>query len=157
MGDPARNDDEPIIDNDNLDNQQDDNQNDNQDDNIPQHTESEEKALGMGWKGKDDWEGDPDDWTNAKRFLQTRDIIESNKSLRANQDRMQSEFSNRINNLQKFHEQNVNSQISALKTKRDNAASDADMDTYNQANKYIDELEKSDVSRETNKKKHNKQ
>lgn len=110
-------------------------------DDPPEINESEQKALNLGWKQKDEWEGDIDDWTNAKRFLQTRDIIESNKNLRSQMDKMGNEFSNRIDGLQKFHEQSLNAKVNELKKKRDDAASEADMDTYNDANKQLDEIQ----------------
>ena len=110
-------------------------------DDTPVVSESEKKATTLGWRAKDEWKGDEDDWSSAKRFLQTREIIESNKHLRSDIDRMNHEFDGRIQNLQKFHQQNLNSQVQALKDKRDSAAQDADMETYHAVNKQLDNLE----------------
>ena len=120
-----------------------------QDDYVDDHAEdkpevpdAEKKASGMGWRPKDEWKGDEDDWSSAKRFLQTREIIESNKHLRSDIDKMNFDFDSRIQNLQKFHQQNLNSQIQSLKDKRDSAAADADMETYQAANEQLDVLQK---------------
>lgn len=110
-------------------------------DDEPVVSDAEKKATGLGWRPKDEWKGDEDDWTGAKRFLQTREIIESNKHLRSDIDKMNHEFDNRIQNLQKFHQQNLNTQIQSLKDKRDSAAQDADMETYHAANKQLDDLQ----------------
>lgn len=114
---------------------------DENNDDTPQISEAETKALSLGWKPKDEWEGDADDWTSAKRFNQTRDIIDSNKSLRAEQDRMKFEFDQRIENNNQINKQMYDSKVAELKSKRDAAAADADMVTYNDANKQLDELE----------------
>lgn len=111
-------------------------------DEQPVVSNAEKKAIKLGWKPKDEWTDREEDWTSAKRFLQTREIVESNKHLRSDIDRMNHDFDNRIQNLQKLHEQNLDSQIEALKDKRDSAAQDADMDTYHAVNKQLDDLEK---------------
>jgi len=85
--------------------------------------------------------GNPDDWTSAKRFNQAKSIIESNKSLRAQTDRMEYDFNRRISNLQKLHDQTLKTQIENLKRTRDEAAEAADMPAYNQANKDLDALD----------------
>jgi len=111
-------------------------------DDEPVFSDAEKKARKFGWRPKDEWKGDEDDWASSKRFLQTRDIIESNKHLRSDIDRMNHDFDSRIQNLQKFHQQNLDSQVDALKDKRDSAAEDADMVTYRAANKQLDDLQK---------------
>lgn len=126
--------------------------NQNPDDNFddePQVSQSDQDASQLGWQPKEEWEGDPDEWTSSKRFLQTREIIESNKSLRANQDRMEHDFNKRLDGVKQFHDQQLKSKIEELKNKRDSAAEDGEMDVYKETNKQLDELEKSDVSRET--------
>ncbi len=124
----------------------------NQDDHIndePQISQSDQDASQLGWQPKDQWEGDPDEWTSSKRFLQTREIIESNKTLRANQDRMEHDFNKRLDGVKQFHDQQLKSKIEDLKNKRDSAAEDGEMETYKEANKQLDELENQEVSRET--------
>ncbi len=119
-------------------------------DEQPVVSDAEKKATGLGWRPKDEWKGSEDDWSSAKRFLQTREIIESNKHLRSDIDKMNHEFDNRIQNLQKLHEQNLDSQIEVLKDKRDSAAQDADMDTYHAVNKQLDDLQKQPASVDNN-------
>lgn len=141
MGDAAENEDlggEETIDDGDLANEE--IQNEDIDD-SPQPSDAEVKALNLGWKPRDEWEGDPDDWTSAKRFNQTRDIIDSNKSLRANQDRLEHNFNERLENTNKLNKQIMEAKVVELKSKRDSAAAEADMPTYNEANKQLEDLE----------------
>lgn len=147
MPDPAQNlDDGDQID----DNQIDDNQvDDHHIDDEPQISEAQQKAMDLGWVPKDKWEGDEDNWNSAPNFLRTREIIDNNKALRAEQDKMRHDFDKRIENNNKLSQQMMDMKVSELKGKRDAAAADADMPAYQDANKQLDEIEKSDVSRET--------
>lgn len=122
------------------------------DDNInepDQISESELQARTLGWKPKEDFSGDPEDWNTHRGFLKNREIIENNKSLRSDMDRMSHDFNQRLDGVNRLHEQSLKQKVEELKTKRDSAAQEADMDTYREANKQLDELEKTDVSRET--------
>jgi len=110
-------------------------------DETPKLSDAEQRAMQMGWQPKDKWDGDPDDWTSAKRFIQTGEVIQANKVLHSKVDRMQNEFENRIQNLQTLHENKIKLEMEALKAKRDQAANDADIDTYNAVNKEIDNIE----------------
>lgn len=111
------------------------------DDPPDEKSEDEINAEAKGWVSKEEFKGDPDDWNSAKRFLRTRDIVEDNKALRAKTDRMESDFNRRIENLQKLHDQQLEIKTSDLKDKRDLAASEADMEAYDKANKDLDALE----------------
>jgi len=113
---------------------------------------TESKAIELGWKNKDEWEGEPDDWNSASRFLKFRDLTESNKSLRSQIDKIENNFNSRIENLQQFHEQTIQAKLAELKSQRDTAASEADMDVYNSANKAIDEIESKQIKQPANDK-----
>ena len=139
-GDQNLNPDDPNLNDEHLD---DENLNDEN-----QISEADQAAIDLatqaGWQDKEAWVeagGDENDWTSAKRFNQTKSIIDSNKSLRAETDRMKHDFDNRITGLQKFHQQALKTQIENLKRTRDEAAEDADMPAYKQANKDLEALE----------------
>lgn len=42
---------------------------------APQYTETEKTALSMGWKPKDQWEGNPEDHRSAKEFLDRGELL----------------------------------------------------------------------------------
>ena len=42
---------------------------------TPQLSKAEEKALSHGWKPKDQWEGDPDEWRDAQSFLDRGEFL----------------------------------------------------------------------------------
>lgn len=149
MSDPAKNLDDP-----NNQNFDDPNENIDPNENLepqdqvidePEFSESELQARSLGWKPKDEFGGDPDDWNTHRGFLKNRELIESSKALRANQDRMESEFNRRLDGVNKIHEQSLNLKIEELKNTRDSAAEEADMDTYHAANKQLEELNKPTV------------
>lgn len=128
------------------------NQDDLGQDELDQISDADQAAIDLavsgGWKDKEAWVeggGDEEDWTSHKRFNQTKSIIDDNKSLRAKTDRMEHDFDQRINGLQKFHEQTLNRQIENLKKTRDDAAEEADMPAYKQANEDLEVLEKKSV------------
>lgn len=43
---------------------------------------AETDARAKGWKPKDEWEGDPEDWVNAKQFLKKGEEIEERQNLK---------------------------------------------------------------------------
>lgn len=69
-------------------------------DNTPQYTELELKALDEGWRPKDEWEGDPDQWIDAGEYVRrgplfekidalNRQAKENNKAMKALQDHLE--------------------------------------------------------------------
>lgn len=115
----------------------------------PQMSPTEQKARELGWKPLEEFQGHPDDWATPGMFLKTRELVETNKSLRSEVDSMKHDFSKRIDGLQKFHEASLEAQRQALIAKRDQAASEADMDAYKQANDQLDALDAKDQPQQT--------
>ncbi len=53
---------------------------------APTLTPAEDRAMKMGWRPQDEWDGDPDDWVDAKEFIGRQKlydrISDSNKELK---------------------------------------------------------------------------
>jgi hypothetical protein len=41
----------------------------------PQYTEIEQRAMEQGWRPKDDWDGAPDDWRDARTYIDRGELL----------------------------------------------------------------------------------
>jgi len=112
----------------------------NQEVESPEVSPDVEKAMSGGWRPKDEWKGDADDWVSAKRFNQTGELMESVSSLRKRVDRQSEDFDKRTARQVKLHEAQTKHAIDNLIEKRDNAVDMADRDAVNKIQGQIDEL-----------------
>lgn len=66
----------------------------------PELTPVQQKAMEMGWRPQDDWDGDPDDWVDAKEFVGRQKLYDrldnSNKQIK--------ELRKAIDDFKKLHE-----------------------------------------------------
>ena len=108
---------------------------------TPLPDEFEVKARQMGWVPKEDWRGDPDDWTPAKRFVQTGEMIQANRALHQKVQYMENDFNQRLANMRQLHEAQLKSNLDTLKAQRDAAVEMADTEKYQSLNKQIEMLE----------------
>ncbi len=97
----------------------------------------EEKATRDGWKPKDEWQGDPDDWVSAKKFNERGDMIGQLKQLREENR----QFNERLENQRKFMQAQQEQTIKELEAKRQEAVESADVDKFNSVQKQIDTLQ----------------
>ena len=114
---------------------------------------SEEKATGNGWKPKDEWEGDPDEWVSAKKFNERGEMMGNIRELMQNQTQMRKDFDSRLSNVNKMHK----AQLSQLETDKRAAIEMADVAEVEKIQGEIDELKadsqpvKDDVTESINK------
>ena len=101
----------------------------------------EERALAMGWKPKEDWHGDDEDWTPAREYVRVGEVLESNRRLQSRIDRNEADFNSRLDSVQEFHRNQLQMQRENLEAKRDKAAEDGDMEDYREANAEIKKLD----------------
>jgi hypothetical protein len=102
----------------------------------------EQRAEEMGWVPEEDWKGDPELWTPAREFVKFGEVLEANKRLHSKIDHMENQFSNRLDNLQQFHEHKLKAERARLTADRDAAAEEADMEAYKRANDGLEALDK---------------
>jgi hypothetical protein len=104
-----------------------------------------EKATKDGWRPKDEWAGDPDDWVSAKKFNERGEMMGTIKTTRRKMDEMHREFEDRLAQNNKLHEIQRKAMIADLESKRDNAIDLADRETAIAAQDQINDLNKAQI------------
>lgn len=110
-----------------------------------EYSEVEQKAMSMGWVPKERWHGNPDDWTSAKRFVQTGEMIQANRQLHSKIDYMENEFNKRLQNQQKLHEAQLKMTIKKLEEEKYSAAELGDREKYNEIDQEIRTLKQEEA------------
>lgn len=121
-----------------------DDQPEQEDHNEPQSSPDEDKARSGGWRPKDEWVeagNDADDWKSVKSFNEYGDLITSIKSQKRDLDDSKTEFDSRLDNVNKMHKAQLESQMATLKAKQLAHVENADIDSYNASQKEIDDLQ----------------
>lgn len=108
---------------------------------VPQLTEIEKRAVEMGWRPLDEFNGDEDDFIDAKEFVRRKplfDKIEGQskeiKSVRKALEALKTHYT-------KVQETEYNRALTTLKEKRQEAISNADGVTFDQIDTQIKEVE----------------
>lgn len=112
--------------------------------NEPQSSPDEDKARSGGWRPKDEWVeagNDADDWKSVKSFNEYGDLISSIKAQKRDLDDSKSSFDSRLDNVNKMHKAQLESQMATLKAKQLSHVENADVDSYNASQKEIDDLQ----------------
>lgn len=99
-----------------------------------------QKAMEGGWRPKDDWKGDPDDFVSAKKFNERGEMMDSISTLRKKLSSQGNDFDKRIASLTKLQEARTKQAITDLQDKRDQAVDLADRDAVNKIQVQIDDL-----------------
>lgn len=106
----------------------------------PEQTSSEDIAREGGWKPKDEWEGPPGEWRSAEVFNERGEWIKKHKAQDKRLNEMETQFNTRLDNSNKLHKAQMETQKAELVRKRDAAIDLADRDTANQIQGDIDNL-----------------
>lgn len=112
--------------------------------NEPQLNPDEDKARSGGWRPKEDWieaGNDADDWKSARSFNEYGDLISSIKSQKRDLEDSKASFDSRLDNVNKMHKAQMEAQMSDLKTKQLAHVENADVESYNNTQKQIDDLQ----------------
>jgi hypothetical protein len=93
-----------------------------------EYTQAEERAINEGWRPKEEWKGDEDDWKDAKTFLRDGELFRKieevkreNKNLRAAQLALKGHY-------EKVKETEYNRAIENLKAQKKEALREGDTD-----------------------------
>jgi hypothetical protein len=108
-----------------------------------------EKAISNGWRPKDEWQGDPDDWVSARKFNQTGELMGSIRDLKSRLDKSERSFQSRLDNVNKLHETQQAQLLADLERKRNDAVEMADVDAVNNIQGQIDNLRQAPQVQET--------
>src|SRR5690606_11997386 len=107
-----------------------------------------EQAKAMGWKPREEYEGDPDSFTSYRAFLRERRILEE---LRESKKTL-SEVKDSVKALKRFQQQKEKAAIDAALEQYaqvlEKAKNSRDIDAYEYARNKIDELKSLDKTEE---------
>ena len=113
---------------------------------LPQLSDTEQKAFDQGWRPKDDFEGPEDNWKSAKEYVRDGEFLATIKGLNQRMDDQQKDFDSRLENTNKLHEARRLKEIKDLKTQQRDAVRVSDTEAFDDAQNQIDELEKVEVA-----------
>lgn len=109
-------------------------------------TDYEPEARKQGWCPKEEWRGDPDEWRDAKAFVERGKEIAPH--LRKVNERLEKEVQSLKSTIDKLGQYNIESEKRAYERARSDieaqmeaAAEDGDMTSYRSHKKKLDDLE----------------
>jgi hypothetical protein len=96
--------------------------------------------MKYGWKPKEDWEGNPDEWVPAKVFNQRGELFGEIKSLKRRMQEQDQAFKQMQKMLERASETEYNRAINDLKQQKKEALDNADSDAVLQIDDQIEQL-----------------
>ena len=87
----------------------------------PEQPSSEDIAREGGWKPKDEWEGPSGEWRSAEVFNERGEWIKKHKAQDKRLNEMETQFNTRLDNSNKLHKAQMETQKAELVRKRDAA------------------------------------
>jgi hypothetical protein len=116
---------------------------------TPQFTETELKALDMGWKPKEQFHGSEDDFIDAKEFVRRQPLFDKIESTNRQVKQLNAALSALQEHYSKVNESAYNRAIADLKAQRKDALSNGDGDRFEAIDDQIKEAEKQKLELET--------
>lgn len=113
---------------------------------LPELSATEQKAFDQGWRPKDDYQGDQDNWKSAGEYIRDGEFLATIGKLNSRLDKQEKDFDDRLNNSNKLHEARRKAEIKSLKQEQREAVKLSDTETYDAKQAEIDELEKVEVT-----------
>jgi len=98
-----------------------------------------EQAMRNGWRPKEEWNGDSDEWVSAKKFNERGQMIGDIRQLKRRLDSQEESFGNRLDHHKKLQEAQMKVAISDLESRRDEAIDLADREKANSIQSQIDD------------------
>lgn len=111
-------------------------------------SDTEQKALQLGWKPKEDYEGDPDEWVSAREFIRRGELFGRINEYKHEIQNLRKGMEALQKHNQKMFEQDYKTQVKTLKEAKKEALRDGDTETVLQIE---DRLEQVDQEYQTKK------
>jgi len=100
----------------------------------------QEKAMKNGWRPKEEWDGDADDWVSAKKFNERGEMIGAIRDLKGRLDKGEKAFEARLENVNRLHETQQKALLADLEAKRNDAIELADVAGVQRIQNQIDDI-----------------
>lgn len=105
----------------------------------PQYTAIEIQALEQGWRPKEEWEGDPEDWRDAKTYVDRGELIGKHKALSAEVKELKQMLSYMSEHNKKVYISGYQKAIQDLKAQKTAAMQDGNFEAVQQIDDAIDQ------------------
>jgi len=99
----------------------------------------EDRAMRNGWRPKEEWGGNADDFVSAKKFNERGEMIGTIRTLQKQVNEQQRDFGSRLDNQKKLQEAQMKVAIADLETRRNDAIDEADREKANNIQGQIDD------------------
>lgn len=109
-------------------------------------SEDEEKARKGGWRPREEFEGDPNEWVSAKKFNDFGDLIGTIKSTKKEISNMRDDFDDRLKAQKKLADLQRKAMLKDLESKRNDAIEIADKDSALEYQAQINDLDSEPVA-----------
>jgi len=105
---------------------------------IPELNAAEQKAWDGGWRPKDEFGGNPENWKTAREYNLYGEMQEQIREAKAETRREAAKNDERITNLNKLHSAQQKAAIADLKAQQREAVEEADTEKYDKIQTQID-------------------
>lgn len=102
----------------------------------------EKDAMAKGWKPKEEFEGNPDDWRPAKQFVEFHELSVEQRNLKKQIKGMQKNYNKEIQNLNLFHKAQLETKEKEIMNRFNRAVEDGDKSAANAALKEHGDVQK---------------
>jgi hypothetical protein len=103
---------------------------------------TDQTAFDQGWRPKEEFKGDPDNWKTSKEYIKDGEFISKIADLNRRMDSQKADFDERLENTNKLNEKRRVDEVAELKRLQREAVDDRDTDAYDNAQTKIENLEK---------------
>lgn len=93
-----------------------------------QLSDMEQQAFDDGWRPKDEWKGNPDNWKSADHYVEWGDMKSQQRNMSSQLKQVQRSHNEQIENLNKFHKASTEAKLNDLQGKLNKAVEDGDTD-----------------------------
>ncbi len=108
---------------------------------APEYSAKEQQAMELGWRPKDDFDGDPEEWVSAREFLKRGELFGRINSYRHEIDNLTKTVNALKSHNEKMFEDQYKDEISKIKTARKQALREGDTEIVADLDDRLDEVE----------------
>jgi len=112
---------------------------------LPEMSAIEQKAFDQGWRPLEEFNGPEDNWKSAKEYIKDGEWMAKLKEKDQRLDKIERDFIERVDNINKFNEAQRKQDIANLKAKQRDAVEMSDTEAFDHTQKQIDALESTPV------------
>lgn len=104
----------------------------------PQYTEAEQRAMSKGWRPKDQFEGDPDEWRPAREWLERGELFERMRHISKEANEAKQALNGVYGEFVKYRQNAYQQALQALKADRREAMQEGDFEKVEKIEEQID-------------------